>query len=449
MKPIGQNDYYGIFQTGLLIASEELGLKQAYLADVCGLSKSYLSKLKGWDWDKAENSLLARPHVTNTNFKRYAVPLMQFLEQEHQISFTDGYFIAPAENATCRQWGDLKTIERTQSIRPGNSEEEMYGFLDGFEVPEAGELTIEWNLDLSDPRNLSDLVDKISRLAEKANAQLSVAIKLRKKQKQQVHRRSPPARTQTGWDYKGLILPGAQHEGLVRTPINPEPEYDATWNQLSSQMQGNPYVNLSIEAGEPGAFEHISGRDALSGCKREQFCDYSAWEALHREGDWDFVTQSHVIQGRGIHQYLLSRYGYGTLPFSLHAVLRFNGYALHAGAAAETANAGIVLGWKEEDGRSQYYHLLLDGQSMCLEQVGARTGDHIADFRHLDAGVPFVINEDTDYPFLLQVTRDWISVYVDHVLHYQVATPLGLEGRVGIRPWRAKVTCSYFEVQEG
>ncbi len=34
MKPIGQNDYYGIFQTGLLVASEELGIKQAHLASV-------------------------------------------------------------------------------------------------------------------------------------------------------------------------------------------------------------------------------------------------------------------------------------------------------------------------------------------------------------------------------------------------------------------------------
>lgn len=449
MKPIGQNDYYGIFQTGLLVASEALGLKQAHLADVCGVSKSYLSKLKGWEWDKASNTLQARPHVTNTNFKRYAVPLMQFLEQKHQISFTDGYFMAAADDAAARQWGDLKTIEPAQSIRAGHPDEELYGLLDEFEVPEAGELTIEWNLDLSNPANLSDLVEKISRLAEKANAQLSVAIKLRKKQKQQVQGRNPPARTQTGRDYRGADLYGMRNDGLGRISVNPEAEYDATLNQLSSQLQDNPYVNLSIETGEPGAFEHISGRDALSGCKREQFCDFSAWEALHREGDWEFITRAHAIQGRGLHQYLLSRYDYGTLPFSLHAVLRFQGYALHAGAAAESANAGIVLGWKEVDGRSQYYHLLLDGQSMCLEQVGARTGDHIGDYQHLDAGVPFVVDEDTDYSFLLQITHEWISVYVDQVLHYQVATPPGLEGRAGIRPWRAKVTCSYFEVREG
>jgi len=47
MKPIHENDYYGIFQTGLLIALEVLGIKQAQLAGVCEISEGYLSKLRG------------------------------------------------------------------------------------------------------------------------------------------------------------------------------------------------------------------------------------------------------------------------------------------------------------------------------------------------------------------------------------------------------------------
>ena len=37
-KPIAENDYYTQFQTALYIAVEELGVKQAFLAETCGIS---------------------------------------------------------------------------------------------------------------------------------------------------------------------------------------------------------------------------------------------------------------------------------------------------------------------------------------------------------------------------------------------------------------------------
>lgn len=147
-------------------------------------------------------------------------------------------------------------------------------------------------------------------------------------------------------------------------------------------------------------------------------------------------------------QYLLSQYSYGTQPFSLHAVLAFNHYAPYAQSDTEKANAGIILGWQNIEGRNQYYHLLLDGETMCLEQVGAMNGDHYSDFRHLHAGVPFIIEEDIQYEFWLCITSDQLVVYVDNKLLCQFPKPSGMVGRVGIRPWRATVTCSYFKIEE-
>lgn len=83
-----------------------------------------------------------------------------------------------------------------------------------------------------------------------------------------------------------------------------------------------------------------------------------------------------------------------------------------------------------------------------LERIGAHSGDHYSDFEHLDAGMPFEMEDGEEYQFHVQVTPEQITVFVDGIRRYQVATPPGMEGRVGIRPWRAQVTCSYFEVWE-
>jgi len=232
----------------------------------------------------------------------------------------------------------------------------------------------------------------------------------------------------------------------VRRPSGPTPE-----DLLDSYKRRNfaaRNIDLEIERGGSGFRDLVSIQDADTGARQEQFCDYSDWEALHREGDWEFSPQSQIIRGRGMDQYLLSRYTYGVYPFSLYAVIQFNGYAQHAGMDSETANAGIILGWKRVEDRYQYYNLLLDGQTMRLEQVGARSGDHGDDYQHLDSGVPFIIEDGAEYQFLLHVTPERIAVFVDKVLRYQIATPPGMEGRVGIRPWRAQVACSYFEIRE-
>ncbi len=426
MEPIRQNDYYAIFQTGLLIAVEELGVKQTHLAAVCGVSKGYLSKLKGWSMDNKSGTLLARPHATSTNFRIYAVPLLQYLEQEHQIVFSEGYFGPTQTNAGARQWGDIKSMLLPDPVNQnGHTGVPPPDILEEIDIPETGEMTIEWNIDLTDQNNLQAMLEKIERLADKANAQMSIKIVLRKK----------------------LKRPGTMLYKNQRRRETPS-EFEDNLELPAHEFETNPYLHLHVKEGYNRFSEQVYVKDSRNGAQREQFCDYSAWEALHRQGDWDYSPEMRIIHGGGVHQYLLSRYRYGAHPFNLQAVLRFDGYAQHAGAHTETANAGLLLGYQSVGGKVQYFHLLLDGQTMRLELVGAQAGDALSDYQHLDAGVPFVIDDGAEYQFLLRVTPETIEVFVDSVLCYQVATPPGMEGQVGIRPWRARVTCSYFEIWE-
>ncbi|MBL7808014.1 MAG: hypothetical protein JNN28_09380 [Saprospiraceae bacterium] len=419
MKPIHEKDYYGIFQTGLLIALEVLGIKQAQLAVVCEISEGYLSKLKGWNLNQESGRPLLRPHSTNTNFKRYTIPLLQFLEQEHQIRFNEGYFITLPENTIAGKWGDLNTIQLQARPKQEKFAKLAPPILENLIIPEKGELIIE----LSNQNNIQDLLTLLDYLAGLSNTQLKIKILLNNNQMQP-----------SNGDNRFQRVSG-------RIPIDP-----------LSALRRNNYtarnINLQIESSGNRFFDLISINDVDRGVRQEQFCDYSDWKTLHREGDWNITPQFHIIQGSGMYQYLLSRYDYGSVAFSLYAVIQFNGYAQHAEMGSETANAGIILGWKQVEDRYQYYNLLLDGKTMLLEQVGARTGDHWDDYQHLDSGVPFAIEEGSEYQFLVQVTPERVSVFVDKVLRYQIATPPGIEGRVGIRPWRTQVVCSYFEIRE-
>lgn len=427
MEPIPRNDYYSMFQTGLLIALEKLRVKQAQVADVCGISKGYLSKLKGWQVDTADGTLLSRPHVTSTNFRKYAVPLQQFLETEHGIVFTEGFFThsVPGDDPPER-WGCLRPVDwPARRPLPRATAPSLPSAIEGLDIPEAGELAIEWSIDFTDPAAVQRMLEQIKRLAQQANAQLTVKVVLRKSAGE-----GPPL----------------QHKTHDLRELRAEPRFDIA--AINRFLDANPHLEVQSSPGGRGYTELVAVTDAGNGVQREQFCDFSDWKALYQRGNWSYHALPRRIQGSGLNQYILSRGEYGRRPFKLHAVLSFDGYARHAGHHAETANAGLILGWKNEDGRDAYYHLLLDGQTMRLEQVGAQGGDPLLDFRHLDAGVPFALEDGAEYRFLLHAGPERIAVFVDGVQHYETATPPGLQGRVGIRPWRAHVQCSYFEVWE-
>jgi hypothetical protein len=431
MQQIQENDYYAIFQTGLFIAVKEHGAKQAQLADLCKVNPSYLSKLKGWDIHKTTKDLVAKPHVTKTNFKNYAVPILRFLEKEHQIVFEDGYFKATQDPGETKQWGNIDVLalpdpsDLYEPFPPKTPPLENVLVFEDLEIPETGELEITWDLDLSNVRAIPDLIEKIKRIADKANAQLAVKIVLRK--------------CQTQVNYKSRKYTPA-HETMavdIKNQINVVPHNPNFKLEVNEYSNNNRFTEL------------VSTKDAISGIQQEQFCDYTDWETLRRSGDqWRYQAASRVIRGSGMYELLLSRYPYGAKPFSLEAILGFDHYAQYTGDGSETANAGIVLGWRISEGREQYYNLLLNGQRMLLELVGARTGNQYADYEHLDEGVPFVVEDGRAYHFKLHVTPEFITVKVDDELRYQIATPPDIEGRAGIRPWRAALYCQYFELLE-
>lgn len=431
MLQIEEKDYYAIFQTGLFIAVKEHGAKQAQLADLCKVNPSYLSKLKGWDIHKTTKDLVAKPHVTRTNFKNYAVPILRFLEKEHQIIFEDGYFKTIKDPGETRQWGDINVLalpDATDIYVPYPLKtrplENTLVFED-LTIPETGALEITWDVDLSNVRAIPDLLEKIKQIANKADAQLAVKIVLRKCRNQAGHK-------------------------SYRHAASPEITLDDITNQMRVTSH-NPNFRLEVEeyADNNRLTERVAAKDAMSGIQQEQFCDYSNWETLRRSGgQWRYQSGARTIRGGGMYEILLSRYQYGAKPFSLEAILGFDRYGQHAEDASETANAGIILGWRINNGREQYYNLLLDGQRMLLELVGARTGNQYSDFEHLDEGVAFIVEDGRAYHFKLYVTPEVITVQVDHELRYQIATPQDIEGRAGIRPWRAEVDCQYFELFE-
>ncbi len=426
MQAISQNDYYTLFQTGLYIALEELRVTQAHLAEVCGISAGYLSKLKGWQVFKPGDTLVAKPHVTNTNFRNYAVPLLEFLQAEHGIGFAEGFFAHAGQNTEPRQWGDIgvPSLPAPPGQTPLPIEPSV--ILDDPDIPENGEISIEWTIDPTDEKNLQALLEKMRNLAQRANAKMTVKVVLRKSME-------PP----------GKIL----HQRNMNVGF----QHYFSFGSALQNLRKNRFFDVRM--GDPGFggdfTELVSVKNALTGRKSEQFCDYSHWQHLTRVGEWDFFPEKSLFRSQGLYQYLLSRYDYGAQPFTIKAVLAFNGYAQHAGAHSQTANAGLILGWKQTAAQPpQYYHILLDGSRMLLERVGALSGNDYLAFEHLDTGVPFRVEDGLEYHFSVHVTPRYISVFVNNHLRYQVASPPDIEGLVGIRPWRAAVACRYFEVGE-
>ena len=180
----------------------------------------------------------------------------------------------------------------------------------------------------------------------------------------------------------------------------------------------------------------------------EQFCSNEAWANLEKLGNWKFDKERQTILGKGVYQFLLSSKIYGTKPLVINAILTFKYYDKFVHNILDNANAGIIIGWRKKNETNEYYNLLFTGQSMVLEQVGSRGGDDYRDFEHLSKGVDFKIQENTEYNFLIKISGNLIDVFVDEEFKYTIKMPLDIEGKIGIRPWRSQIECSYFEVRE-
>jgi hypothetical protein len=113
--PLAPDQGEEIFQTALYIAVVVKKKKQAYIAQVCGITPGYLSKLKGWRILEGSGALVACPPVKQAHFHALARALMEQLATHDQIHFENGWFV---EASSGRKWGQLPYVspETTDSL---------------------------------------------------------------------------------------------------------------------------------------------------------------------------------------------------------------------------------------------------------------------------------------------------------------------------------------------
>ncbi len=83
-----------------------------------------------------------------------------------------------------------------------------------------------------------------------------------------------------------------------------------------------------------------------------------------------------------------------------------------------------------------------------LEGIGLYEGDDIMDFVHLDEGIPFAIEDDREYEITLRLSQKKLMVFIDSKWVYNIDIPENFNGKVGLRPWRSKIECKHFEINE-
>jgi TIR domain len=201
-------------------------------------------------------------------------------------------------------------------------------------------------------------------------------------------------------------------------------------NELASNRQ-----NLRRKLSEPLSYHF-----------HELFNTPQTWERLVKVGKWQFEQNSGAIMSEGMYRYLLSDFEYGTRTFKIDARIEF--VELRAESAVNAVNAGIVLGWNASEEKPRYLHLMFSGRRLLLEQIGQSGGDEYYDFRHIDEGVPFLLQTGQSYEISLGATEEVIAVSIDGREVYSVRPPKdALAGKVGLRPWRSVLKCDRFEVR--
>lgn len=227
--------------------------------------------------------------------------------------------------------------------------------------------------------------------------------------------------------------------------------FDST--ELPGLSSSIAYIDLSQETFESFGSKiitKIAGKPVADQwtIRHEEFNDEEHWSHLLKIGDWMLNREENFITGSHISSYPLSQYQYGGRQFTISTKLRFYNYQRFAHDAPDTANAGIVLGWKKTSNNHSYYNLLFSGTRLLLEEVGSWGGSHYRDYRHLDAGVEFSVEEAKWYSIAILVNLPIIDVFIDDRRVYSVTAPPNLVGKVGLRPWRSRIECSHFHLTE-
>lgn len=262
------------------------------------------------------------------------------------------------------------------------------------------------------------------------------------------------------------LLQAAQEEGVLILPIIASPSLYLR-NSALAQLQtvNNPSMPLisSSEADQEATFLKVAeailsraseprsqSRSAAPferNDKDESFLRRSTWLRLVKIGDWIFDPDEGRIIGAGMQAYLLSRSDYGYEPFDIYTWLEFSNFR-HTSAGTMGMNAGIVLGWVEEEQVHRYYHVLLTGREMLIERIGFNGGDDYSDFEHLTNRVTFPIELGWPVELRISVDREQLTVCSKGELLLSMDRPPGIVGRVGLRPWRSKLDCLKFNVSE-
>lgn len=170
------------------------------------------------------------------------------------------------------------------------------------------------------------------------------------------------------------------------------------------------------------------------------------WHQLLRIGDWSRDEVTEEISGTGMHTYLLSRHEHRS-TLSLTARIKITN--AHPVNRLDAINAGIILGWTTPHNVRRYYNLLMTGDRLLLELVGGRGGDAYMDFKHIDEGVEFNLQADTEYTFSIKAQKHDLQVTVrggNQMIDYKTELPEHLQGRIGMRPWRSTMLCTQFNV---
>ncbi|MEM7603617.1 MAG: toll/interleukin-1 receptor domain-containing protein [Verrucomicrobiota bacterium] len=186
-----------------------------------------------------------------------------------------------------------------------------------------------------------------------------------------------------------------------------------------------------------------TSKEGKRGPRGELFTDPDQWSKLMKVGEWSLSDS--VIRGEGVYTYLLSERTYGERPYMVIAKIKLSNYQEFSEDESCTANAGIVFGWSTDSGGPTYYNLLLNGKRMLLEEIGFRGDDEFVDFRHLNEGVSFRVEEEVPIALTIRVSSE-LQVWANNRQVYSLPRPSRMTGRVGLRPWRSRLECRYFEV---
>jgi len=187
------------------------------------------------------------------------------------------------------------------------------------------------------------------------------------------------------------------------------------------------------------------------GLNREVFSASDEWAAIEKIGDWqitNLANQVPTIIGSGMYSYLLSKNEYGKRLFRIHSKMRFYDYALHVNHGGETGAASFVLGWVNTAKGHRYFNFVFTGKKAIFEAVGFNDQPDYLDSQHLHEGVAFSIVEGKTYDFVIAISKETMQVFLDGHSFYLTSLSRPIYGKVGLRPWRARIECDYYEVSE-